>query len=299
MAPLGGRIVGETRREALGRFLRERREALAPEQVGISSHRGRRTPGLRREEIAFLADIGVKWYARLEAGDEVHPSAATLTGIASALQLSNAELEYMLELAGLRHPAIAAEETTLAVPQPLAGLLDMIRGVSVAICDRILTPLHWNQTADAIYNFSRIASPVERNGLVRALFDPEFIEFLGPERNELVFRAVGMFRLNYSSASPSPLANEVYERVKGEPLFQEAWNRRVIAAELTYEAVTVRQHPIVGRIDMYGVDFGISMRGDLLVRLMIPANDETAKKFGHLERLGDAAALDAPLTSNG
>ena len=73
---------------------------MAPEQVGITSRRGRRTPGLRREEVAFLADIGVKWYARLEAGEDVHPSAATLTGVAFALRLSSAELEYVLELAG-------------------------------------------------------------------------------------------------------------------------------------------------------------------------------------------------------
>lgn len=291
MVPPAGRIVGETRREALGHFLRERREALAPEQVGISSHRGRRTPGLRREEVAFLADIGVKWYARLEAGDEIHPSAATFMGIASALQLSNAEIEYMLELAGLRHPPIDAEETSLTVPPALAALLNSVQGVSATIVDRIITPLRWNRIADAMYGFSRIDSPLERNGLVRALFDPDFIEFLGAEREELIVRAVGMFRLNYSSPSPSPLANDVYERVKGEPLFERAWNRRVIAAELTHEGVTVRHHPVVGQLDMYGLDFGVSLRTDLLVRLMIPANREAAQKFERLENLehGDAA----------
>lgn len=294
MGSLTGRIIGETRREALGHFLRERREALAPDQVGISSQRGRRTPGLRREEVAFLADIGVKWYARLEAGDEVNPSAATLLGIASALQLSNAELEYLLELAGLRHPAVDAEETTLGVSQPLAALLDNVGGVSAVIADRILTPLRWNRLADAIYGFSRIDSLIERNGLVRALFDSKFIEFLGPEREELVFRAVGMFRLNYSSPSPSPFVSEVYERVKEDPLFQEAWNRRVIASELTPDAVTVRYHPVVGRLDLHGVDFSVSHRTDLLVRLLIPANEETAQKFALLERHG-ADAAETPL----
>jgi transcriptional regulator with XRE-family HTH domain len=295
VAPLPGSVVGETRRQALGHFLRERREALAPEHVGISSHRGRRTPGLRREEVAFLADIGVKWYARLEAGDEVQPSAATLNGIASALRLSNAELEYMLGLAGLRHPLVDGERTTLAVPRSVAALLENVHGVSAAVCDRILTPLYWNRIADAIYGFSGFDSPVERNGLVRALFDADFIEFLGPEREELVFRAVGMFRLNYSSPSPSPVANEVYERVKGEALFEQAWNRRVIAAELTGEGVTVRYHPVVGRLDMYGVDFGISLTTDLFVRLMVPENEETAQKFAHLERVGHREAAETPL----
>jgi len=292
-------LAAETRREALGHFLRERREALAPEQVGISSHRGRRTPGLRREEVAFLADIGVKWYARLEAGDEVHPSTATLNGIASALRLSNAELEYILELAGLRHPAVATNETTLDVPQPLAALLEHIGGIAAVLGARVLTPLRWNRLADTIYGFSGIDNPVERNGLVRALFDPDFIEFLGPDREELVFRAVGMFRLNYSSPSPSPLANKIYERVKEQPLFEQAWNRRVIAAELTHDEITVRHHAIVGRIDMYGIDFGTSLRSDLLVRLMIPANEETGQKFAELERIGCGEAVETPVSRTG
>ena len=114
----------ETSRQALGRFLRERRERTKPEAVGISSTRGRRTPGLRREEVAFLADIGVKWYARLEAGDEIHPSAATLTGIAIALRLSNAELEYVLELAGVRQPQATSSKIDLTMPEPVSALLN-------------------------------------------------------------------------------------------------------------------------------------------------------------------------------
>ena len=113
----------ESPREALARFLRKRRETITPEQVGMSSRRGRRTPGLRREEVAFLADIGVKWYARLEAGDEIHPSESTLAGIAAALQLSSAEFEYMLDLAGLRHSLPSSTEVRTTLPEPILALL--------------------------------------------------------------------------------------------------------------------------------------------------------------------------------
>ena len=116
--------MDETDRQALGRFLRERRERVKPEDVGISSARGRpETPGLRREEVvAFLADIGVNWYARLEAGDQIRPSPTTLAGIAVALQLSNTELEYMLELAGVRLPVAVPAAIDLAVPESLTPL---------------------------------------------------------------------------------------------------------------------------------------------------------------------------------
>ena len=277
-------LAVESRREALARFLRERRESLSPEQVGISSHRGRRTPGLRREEVAFLADIGVKWYARLEAGDDIHPSAATLTGIASALRLSTAELEYMLNLAGLHQPAINPPDTT-AIPPPLEALIGHSAGVAVAIGDRILTPVLWNSVGNAIFQYSRFEDPVERNSLVRALFDPDFIALLGAEREQLLTNAVGMFRLNFTSSSPSPFAAGVYERVKDDSLFQEAWNRRVVSSELTSSRVTVREHALVGRLSLYAADFSTSMRSDLFMRVMVPADGETASKFAWLERM--------------
>jgi transcriptional regulator with XRE-family HTH domain len=280
---IADRITDETRPEALGRFLRERREGIAPEQVGIFSRRGRRTPGLRREEVAFLADIGVKWYARLESGDDIHPSESTLTGIAVALQLSQSELEYMLELAGLRQPLLATADAKRTIPEPLPALLRSLRGVAVTITDRILTPLRWNSLADAIYKHSEFTSLVERNGLVRGLFDLDFIEFLGAERQELVFRSVGMFRLNYSSPNPSPFVPAVFERVKDHPLFQEAWNHRIVASELSNENIMVRKHKMVGELSVYGVDFGTPTRPDLIVRTLVPADEATAAKFNSLE----------------
>jgi transcriptional regulator with XRE-family HTH domain len=285
-APRAPAVPDEPRRDALGRFLRERREALAPERCGIASHRGRRTPGLRREEVAFLADIGVKWYARLEAGDDVRPSAATLTGIAVALRLSNAELEYMLDLAGLRERFVNDWDTTL--PEPLRALVASVREVAITVGDRILTPLLWNDLADALYGFSQYTNAVERNSLVRSFRDPEFIEFLGPDREELVFRAVGMFRLNYSSPSPSAFAAQVYEKIKDDPLFQRAWAHRVIAAHLTNSEVTVRHHKRVGKLAVYAVDLTTTIRGDYLTRILAPADGESAKKFECLRAIGEA-----------
>ncbi len=277
----------ETPRQALGRFLRKRREAIDPREVGISSTRGRRTPGLRREEVSFLADIGVKWYARLEAGDEVHPSESALAGIATALKLTTAEFEYMLDLAGLRRPLPYDRQARDTIPEPIPALLGTLRGVAATFGDRILTPLRWNALGDAMYGHSWREHPVERNALVRSLFDPDFIAFLGSEREALILRAVGMFRLNYSSQRPSPFADAVLERVKDDPLFQRLWNRRVIAGELTNEDPTVRHHAVVGRLVVYAIDLSTPMRPDLMLRTLVPADDETAAKFTRLEEIGE------------
>lgn len=278
-------MVDETSRQALGRFLRERRERIAPEQVGITSRRGRRTPGLRREEVAFLADIGVKWYARLEAGDEIHPSAATITSVAVAFRLSDVELEYVLELAGLRQQLTFAEAVDLTIPESLSVLLAQMRGVAATVGDRILTPLRWNPLSDALYGHSKHRLPVRRNALVRSLQDPDFITFLGPDRDELVVRAIGMLRLNYASHRPSPFASVVYEAIKDDPLFHRAWEQRVVAGELTGERVSIRIHPIVGRLAMYATDASIASHPDIFLRTFAPADDETAAAFERLEAM--------------
>ncbi|HEY1654688.1 MAG TPA: helix-turn-helix domain-containing protein [Candidatus Tumulicola sp.] len=271
----------------MGRFLRERREALAPESVGISSGRRRRTPGLRREEVAFLADIGVKWYARLEAGDDVHPSAAALAGIAVALRLSAAEHEYLLALAGLGQPTMVGPHKG-EMPKPLDLLLGSTSGIAITAGDRILIPLRWNGMAEALYGLSRIKDPVDRNALVRALFDPDFIAYLGQEREELIFGAVGMLRMSYASPTRTQFVAPVYERVKDHPLFQKAWQQRVVTRELPQQQTMVRNHPLVGRIDMFTVDFSSAVGADWIIHVMIPADEATVAKFRRLEELGKA-----------
>lgn len=278
--------MDETGRQALGRFLRERRERINPKDVGITSVRGRRTPGLRREEVAFLADIGVKWYARLEAGDQINPSPATLVGVAVALRLSNVELEYILELAGVKQPVVATAKIDLTIPEGLTALLENVSGVATSVGDRILTPLRWNALSESLYGHSRYKLPFERNALVRSLLDPEFVAFLGPDREKLVFRGVGMFRLNYASERPSPVAEAVYEAIKHEPLFLKAWNRRVISHDLTDEGIAIRNHAVVGKLVMYPADLSISARPDLFLRTMTAADAETAAKFQRLANIG-------------
>src|ERR1700749_2517728 len=90
--------VPDPQRSELGDFLRSRRAKLSPKSMGLAAGRRRRTPGLRREEVAELAGIGVDWYIRLEQGRSVSPSAATVDALARALRLSKAEHRHLREL---------------------------------------------------------------------------------------------------------------------------------------------------------------------------------------------------------
>lgn len=97
-------LAPDDNRKQLGAFLRARRESLDPQRLGLPRVGRRRTPGLRREEVAMLADVGVTWYTWLEQGREVNPSAAVLNGVASALQCSPLETRHLFVLAGLTPP---------------------------------------------------------------------------------------------------------------------------------------------------------------------------------------------------
>ena len=103
--------MADAQQSELGDFLRSRREKLSPKTIGLSNVRRRRTPGLRREEVAELAGIGVDWYIRLEQGRAVSPSVTTVDALARALRLSKAEHSHLRALTRKRRtPCIFARE---------------------------------------------------------------------------------------------------------------------------------------------------------------------------------------------
>src|SRR5262245_20516164 len=100
-AALAQRNGTALRRRELGAFVRSRRERITPDQVGLASYRRRRTPGLRREEVAQLAGVGVTWYTWLEQGREINPSAQVLAAISRTLRLDPDEHSHLFTLAGV------------------------------------------------------------------------------------------------------------------------------------------------------------------------------------------------------
>src|SRR5215212_938545 len=106
-----------SRQSELGDFLRSRRQKLTPKAVGLPAGRRRRTPGLRREEVAELAGIGVDWYVRLEQGRSVSPSVTTIDALARALRLSKVEHAHLLALTGKRGRRAFVRESVPAAIQ--------------------------------------------------------------------------------------------------------------------------------------------------------------------------------------
>ncbi|GLW70616.1 transcriptional regulator [Kitasatospora phosalacinea] len=151
----------EFRRDSLAGFLRARRAALSPEQVGMAPGVRRRTPGLRREEVALLAGVGVTWYTWLEQGREINPSPEVLGALARTLRLDAAETDYLFRLAG-QPPRPAPGTTDLEVAPALLRLVRAQAPAPAFLTDPDWEVRAWNPPADAVFDFSRLP-PEQRN----------------------------------------------------------------------------------------------------------------------------------------
>lgn len=275
------------RKELLAEFLRARRSQLSPEQAGISRNRNRRTPGLRREEVAFLADIGVKWYARLEMADDIHPSVQTLLGIARALQLNTIDTEYLFELAGLRAPKGERTEFDFDVPERAGAFLATLVSIPAVVTDQFLTPLRWNALADAIWCWSSLPSPIERNTLVRGFSGEGFFQrYTGKDFEKAARNAVGLFRRYYTSGEPNAFAREIYERIHEAPLFSQLWNEHTVTDILNEGQPIEREHPEVGVFTFYPLDLYFYRRDDILIKLYLPVDEGTRNRLSILQGRG-------------
>ena len=143
--------LGQRNREELRGFLRSRRARLTPSDVGLPDTGRRRTPGLRREEVAFLAGVGVSWYTWLEQGRDITVSDGVVGAISGALRLSGAERAHLYLLAGHNPPP--ADPAASPAPVALQRLLDAWMPNPGYVRDRHWNMLARNTAADAVFDY--------------------------------------------------------------------------------------------------------------------------------------------------
>ncbi|MEV0623666.1 helix-turn-helix transcriptional regulator [Nonomuraea sp. NPDC050404] len=169
MAPQRTTSSSETE---LGRFLRARRTQTSPEQVGLTIGAGlRRTPGLRREELATLAGISIDYYVRLERGKETRPSPSVIDALARALRLDDEEHQHLRELAAraARYAAEPPPPPSRTVRPHLKLLLETLRPSPAYIVSRSMDVLAWNPGGLALYA-GLDDWPLKQRNLARYLF---------------------------------------------------------------------------------------------------------------------------------
>jgi transcriptional regulator with XRE-family HTH domain len=236
-------------RQELADFLRRRRERLRPADVGLAAGQRRRTPGLRREEVATLAAISVDYYTRLEQSRGPQPSRAVLTGLARALRLSDDEREHLFRLAG--EPP-APNGLSPDVRPSLLQMLDRLDDIPAMVIDAKYQVLAWNQLAAAlITDFS--ALPERDRNLVRRRFllPPEVgaCRFDAEETAHFGREVVADLR---AAAARHPddrgIRELIDEALAGSPEFARLWSEHEVAVQHTMCKTLL--HPVVGPIQL-------------------------------------------------
>jgi transcriptional regulator with XRE-family HTH domain len=148
-------------KQELGAFLRTRRARVNPEDVGLPAGTRRRTPGLRREEVAVLAHISTEYYVRLEQGRAPRPSAEVLAGIAGALLLADDESDHLHALAGTAPTRTALHRRD--VRPSILSLLERLSGTAAFVTSAAFEVLAWNDLAAALMEDWSVLGPDERN----------------------------------------------------------------------------------------------------------------------------------------
>ncbi|WP_052423907.1 helix-turn-helix domain-containing protein [Nonomuraea candida] len=235
----------------LGDFLRARRAALSPQDVGLpAGDRLRRVPGLRREEVALLADVGVDHYTRLEQGRAAGVSEAVLSGIARALRLTPDELTYLLTLA---NPPAGARTARAAgapaeVSPPTRILLDGLRTSPALVLGRRMDILAWNALADALF-LDLASRPAPHRNLIRLLFrEPGFRE-LYADWAAVAADAVSRLRME-AAAHPRDkrLTALVGELSIHDEDFRRWWSGHTVKA--TDQGRKTFNHPVAGPLHL-------------------------------------------------
>ena len=213
-------------RGALGDFLRSRRERLSPKTVGLVSGRRRRTPGLRREEVAELAGIGVDWYIRLEQGRTVNPSVTTVDALARALRLSKVEHAHLRALTRSGGRRAFARET---VPEAIRRLVQSLKQPAY-VTGRRWDILAWNKAAAEIFAFDRLAEE-DRNTLICVLTKPASRRLFGAAWADEARRMVAQFRATHDLWAEDPAFLDLLRRLReGCPEFAGWWEAHDIRA---------------------------------------------------------------------
>jgi transcriptional regulator with XRE-family HTH domain len=273
-------------KQELGAFLRSRRERLRPADVGLPAGARRRTPGLRREEVAVLAHISTEYYARLEQGRAPRPSGEVLAGIAGALLLTAVESRHLHVLAGTA-PARAGRHRRDVRPSILA-LLERLPQTAAIVVSAAFEVLAWNDLATALLEDFAALAPEDRNLARKA--------FLGPARPGAALYSVSdvaEFRHHVVTELRSTLARYpsdpavtglVAELRDSSPEFARLWERHDVQSGPTLRKTF--RHPAVGEVTVDCDSLKLTDRDQHLVLYTAPPGSRDADALALLTMLG-------------
>ncbi len=259
------------RRQALAAFLRTRRARLSQAEVGLPERNRHRTPGLRREDVAELANIGVSWYTLLEQGKDVHPSKPVLESIAQALRLTHVEEKYLFLLAGHTLPVKAPPEEE-EVPPELRRVVDVLTPHPAFVIGRRWDILFKNPAADLVFCFDEPFPPYSLNMVWRS-FQMQG-HSLDLDWEVQARNLVAQFRTDYARYPGDTSFEELLHDLQHiSPLFREWWEQHDIRG--LPNGPQLIMHPALGLLEFDHVQASFS--SNLRVKIYAASPSTTSK----------------------
>jgi transcriptional regulator with XRE-family HTH domain len=269
----------------LGTYLKDRRAKLDPATFGYSLER-RRTPGLRREEVAQRAHVSATWYTWLEQGRGGAPSADVLDRIAHALMLTDIEREHLFLLALGRPPAIRYHAVEAVTPR-LQRVLDALELSPALVRTSTWDVVAWNRAAAAVLTDYSKLPPSGRN-ILRLMFGNTRVRDAQYDWNSVTQFVVATFRADVTRAGASGEVQALVEELSAaSPEFAALWRSQDVRTH--GEGCKQLRHPLAGTIALEYSSFAVDGRPDLAMVVYNPATAEDAERIRGLLTAQDNA----------
>jgi transcriptional regulator with XRE-family HTH domain len=271
-------------RRALADFLRRRREALQPQEVGLPAGQRRRTLGLRREEVASLAAMSTDYYTRLEQQRGPQPSEQMLASLARALRLTNDERDYLFQIAGHNAPTAATAATHVA--PALLRVLDRLSDTPALILSNLGETLVQNRMAAALFGDKSGYTGLARSEIYRWFTDPaERLRYPEHDRDRQSRAQVANLRAAYGSMGPRSRAGELARALqKASREFAALWERHEVARRFEDHKTLI--HPELGPIEVDCQVLFTEDQSQALLVLTAPPRTEGYEKLQLLAVVG-------------
>ncbi|MDR3033092.1 MAG: helix-turn-helix transcriptional regulator [Kitasatospora sp.] len=271
----------EIRRHELAAFLRHRREHIAPEQVGLPRGRRRRTPGLRREEVAHLSAVGVTWYTWLEQARDIQVSVQVLDALARSLLLDTSERAHLFQLAGATDPTPGAYCPSVTEAQ--RALLEQLEPIPACIQNSRYDILAYNRTYGLLLGNLDTIAPADRNIMLLCFTNADWQASI--LRVEEVMRVMAAkFRASMAGHLGEPAWKMLLTRLTAESAeFREAWERHeVVGAQSKRKRFL---NAFVGPLTVDHTDLWLGPHNGPRMVTYAPADEESRKRLEKLQAI--------------
>ncbi|NIJ14493.1 transcriptional regulator with XRE-family HTH domain [Saccharomonospora amisosensis] len=262
------------RRRELASFLRSRRERITPDQVGLPHTRRRRTPGLRREEVAQLAGVGVTWYTWLEQGRDIRASDGVLDAIARTLRLDPHESAHLFTLAGI--PARPAVRDRDAIPAGVHALLAKLEPYPVVVQNARTDILAHNRAYEWLLGVDEL--PFEERNLLLQCFAKRRWRSRMPDWEQNKARTVAEFRSAMAGHVAEPSWKSLVNRLRGESAeFEALWTEHDVRPPVNWTKRFL--HPDAGLLCFDATYLWLSRTPEIRMTTYTPSNEQTEAKL--------------------